>query len=331
VKSLQLSDNDTYYFDALAAEKPIIFIEKYLKHYEGDFAGKPFLLLPWQKQMVRDVFGWLRRDNNRRRIQRVYIEIGKSSGKSPLLSALGIYMLVADGEQGPQIYSCSLNYQQANITFDFAKKLFEAAPDKLAKAVELLQHEIRYKKKNGVWRIISGTPKGKHGIRPTCILLDEVHEMPANAVELYDAMRYNMDKRSQPLFFMATNAGHDRNSLCYRLHDDALKVLDGAKVDDKLYPVIYSADVADAPDSPETWAKAIPSLGTTITIDRMQAKWDEAKGKPADEATFRRLYLSQWSGKANTRYLNIDDVDACMKPFNAKVHRLLPSILRYVA
>ena len=37
--------------------------------YEDRYAGKPFLLLDWQKQLVRDLFGWTRKADGLRRFR----------------------------------------------------------------------------------------------------------------------------------------------------------------------------------------------------------------------------------------------------------------------
>src|SRR5436305_769020 len=95
-----LVESEKYYYDPVAAERCILFIEGYLKHGKGKFAGKPFKLLDWQKQLIRDVFGWKHRLTGLRRFQHVWIETAKGSGKTPLLAAIGIYLMAADNEVG---------------------------------------------------------------------------------------------------------------------------------------------------------------------------------------------------------------------------------------
>lgn len=323
--NLDLKEDDLYYYDAKAAERPIKFIERNLFHYEDVYAGKPFILAPWQKQFVGDLFGWKLRATGRRRFQTAYMEIGKGSGKSPLLAALGLYMLVADNEEGPQVLSVATNFQQANITFDAAKKFIDHS-SVMTERLKVNQMTITYAAKNGSWKIISGTPKGKHGLRPTCILADEIHEWPGNSHELHAALSYNMDKRSQPLFLMATNAGTDKESLCWKMHDKAIRVLNGESKDPGFYPCVYAASDNDDPASGDTWRKAIPSLGITISEDKLRAKWEAAVGSPSDENDFKRLYLSLWRQGGN-KWLNMEYYDACVKPFSPLELKEYPSVL----
>src|SRR5581483_5602792 len=119
---LKLVENDRYYFDAKAAARAVNFIEKFCFHWEGEYAGQPFKLIPYQRKATLDLFGWKRRSDNRRRFSEMYCEIAKGNGKSPWLAAIGLYMLLADQEAGAHVVSAATDFSQANVTFDFGKK-----------------------------------------------------------------------------------------------------------------------------------------------------------------------------------------------------------------
>lgn len=53
-----------------------MFIEN-LCHTKGTWAGKPFELIDWQEQIIRDLFGMLK-SNGYRQFNTAYIEIPKS-------------------------------------------------------------------------------------------------------------------------------------------------------------------------------------------------------------------------------------------------------------
>lgn len=93
-----------YRYDAETGERVVHFVEAYCCHHEGKWAGKPLKLEEWQKDLIRHVFGWLNADGTRR-FRKAYIEVGRKNGKSLLIGALTLYMLIADGEQGAQVYS----------------------------------------------------------------------------------------------------------------------------------------------------------------------------------------------------------------------------------
>lgn len=320
---MKLVENTKYYFDAEAAERPVKFIEGYLRHYEGDHAGKPFKLLDWQKKLVRDIFGWRRRDNGKRRFREVYIETAKGSGKSPLFSAIGLYMLLCDGEQGAQVYSAAVDFKQANITFDFAKKLIGASA-KLGRRCDVKQFSIIVPKTNSIWSVVSDTAEGKHGFRPTCVIMDEAHEWPSRL--LYDNLTSNMVKRSNSLLIVATNAGASKTSICWQLHERAQAVIDGTSTDETLYAMIYAAPSTMAIDDPAAWKLANPSLGTTISLENLAAEAAKAKTNSALEARFRRFYLSQWIQGAD-KWLDMVAWDACTTDFSFSEVKDLPLYL----
>lgn len=315
---IALAESEKYYFDAKAAERPIKFIERYLCHYEDRYAGQPFLLLDWQKQVTRDIFGWKRRDNGLRRFREVYLEIAKGNGKSPFITALALYVFFAEDQEGQHLLSIATDFKQANITFDMAKKMIQASPQ-LLKKVEIKQYEIRFPSRNSKWEIVSGTAEGKHGFRPNLVLADEAHEWDNR--KLYDNVTSNLLKRSEPLMIVATNAGSDRQSICYELHTRAERVLKGESKDDTLYPVIYAADAKDDWGLETTWVKANPSLGHTITADALRLEYIKARENPALEARFRRLYLSQWV-QGSSRWLDMDLWDAATEPHHASLREL---------
>lgn len=310
---LELSESADYVFDAAAADRPVRFIETFCRHYEGRYAGQPFVLQPIQKQIVRDLFGWRHRETGQRRFTDCYWEAAVGAGKSPLLAALGLYGLMADGEQGAQIYSLASTYAQARIVFDTAKKFAEGEPQ-LSRRLEIRQYEIRHPKSGSVWRIVSGKGPGA-GCRPTMILADEVHEWAGAGS--YQALRDRMFKRAAPLLIAATNAGTSRASFCWRLREKATEALAG-KGDAGLYPVIWQAPEDAATDDPAAWRAANPLLGVTIREEKVAQIVAGAMGDDAEEANVRRLYLSHWPKAGAGGWLDLAAWDrAAAKPFNA--------------
>lgn len=153
------------------------------------------------------------------------------------------------------------------------------------------------------------THNTKHGLNVSGLVLDEVHAQPNR--KLYDVLtKGSGDAREQPLYFLITTAGNDTHSICYELHQKALDIIEGRKSDPTFYPVIYGApDDADWTD-PEVWKKANPSLGETITIDKVVAACESAKQNPAEENSFRQLRLNQWVKQA-VRWMPMDKWDKC--------------------
>ena len=118
------------------------------------------------------------------------------------------------------------------------------------------------------------------------------------------------DARMQPLYFLITTAGNDTNSICYEIHQKALDIEKGNKIDSTFYSVIYGADESEDWTDPKVWKKANPSLGITVGIDKVKAACESAKQNPAEENTFRQLRLNQWVKQA-VRWMPMDKWDKC--------------------
>ena len=115
---MKLKEDKTFYFDDKAADRVVYFIENHIKHIKGELGGQPFKLEPFQKTIVRDLFGWKYRDSGLRRFRTAYICLPRKNGKSTLISAIALYMLVADGEPSAECYIAANDRQQSGIIFE---------------------------------------------------------------------------------------------------------------------------------------------------------------------------------------------------------------------
>ena len=268
----------------------------------------PFRLLPWQRErIIRPLFGTLRPDGLRQ-YRTCYVELGRKNGKSSLAAAIALYLLLADDEPGAQVYGAAADLDQARIVFDTAMHLVRSTPalSPWARVVPSLKRIEAGD--GGFYRAIPADAAGSHGFNASGIVLDEAHTQPNR--ELYDVLATSVGARRQPLTFIITTAGYDRNSLCWELHEYARQVRDGIVTDPTFLPVLFGADEADDWQDPATWRKANPSLGETVAEDFLAAECARAREVPAYENTFRRLYLSQWT-QQETRYLPMAAWDAC--------------------
>ena len=67
----------TSHYDKAKADRAVNFIEM-LCHTKGEYAGKPFWLLPWEELLVRDIFGTVKSDGTRQ-FKTAFIEIPKKN------------------------------------------------------------------------------------------------------------------------------------------------------------------------------------------------------------------------------------------------------------
>lgn len=282
----------TSHYDQKKADRAVRFIEQ-LKHTKGKWAGKPFWLFPWQEQVIRDIFGIVD-ERGKRQFRTAYVEIGKKNGKSELAAAVALYLLYADGEPSAEVYGAAADRQQASIVFDVARQMVDMTPAllKRSKIMGATKRIVNYSNA-GFYQVLSAEVGTKHGLNVSGLVLDEVHAQPNR--QLYDVLtKGSGDAREQPLYFLITTAGTDRESICYELHQKAKDLLDGRKIDPTFYPVVYGlADDDDWTDE-RNWYKANPSLGQTIQIERVRDMFREALDNPAEENVFKQLRLNMW-------------------------------------
>lgn len=283
-------------YDKAKADRAVAFIQN-LKHTKGKWDGKPFLLLPWQEQIVRDIFGIVRPDG-KRQFRSAYIEIPKKNGKSELAAAIALYLLYGDGEASAEVYGCANDRNQASIVFDVAKRMVEKSPALLrrSKIAAATKRIVNYRNA-GFYQVLSAETGTKHGLNISGLVFDEIHAQPNR--KLYDVMtKGSGDAREQPLFFIITTAGTDKESICYELHTKALDIMNGRKIDNSFYPVIYGLSDEDDWNDEANWYKANPSLGYTISIDRVRDAYKDALDNPAEENVFKQLRLNIWTNSA---------------------------------
>ena len=261
-------------YDKEMADYAVSFIEC-LCHTKGTWAGKPFELIDWQEQIIRDIFGTIK-PNGYRQFNTAYIEIPKKQGKSELAAAVALLLTCRDGEERAVVYGCAADRQQASIVFEVAADMVRMCPA-LNKRVKILasQKRIVYLPTNSFYQVLSAEAYSKHGFNIHGVVFDELHTQPNR--KLFDVMtKGSGDARTQPLYFLITTAGTDTNSICYETHQKAKDIIEGRKIDPTFYPVIYGAEESDDWTDPKVWKKANPSLGITVAMEKVKTACESA-------------------------------------------------------
>lgn len=256
----------------------------------------PFFLLDWQVFVAGSLNGWRNRATGYRQFTRAYVEGGKGCGKSPFAGGIGLLMLAADGEVKSEVYSAAAKKDQAHILFQDAVSMKKSSP--------ILNSRLMESGKNPVWQL-SHRPTGskfkplaadkqQSGLRSHCVLIDELHEHKDRYV--IDMATASFKGRRQPLLFVITNSGFDRESICYEWHEDAIAVMDGTRTNDVLFAFVLALDPEDDPLKDEScWAKTNPGLGITITEQYLRDQVRDARQVPGRENVVRRLNFCQWT------------------------------------
>jgi len=298
------------------ADAAVFFINN-LIHSRGEWHNKPFLLLDWQERIVRDIFGIVHKRTHRRQFRTAYIEVPKKNGKSEIAAAIALLLLCGDNEPKAEIYSCATARDQAAIVFDAALEMVRCNPvlEKYIK-YSAFHKSLEFKPTGGIYKALPADAHTKHGVSPSGIIFDELHAQ-TNPDYFKTMTKGSGASRRQPLTFIITTAGYDRNSVGFEQHQKAMDILEGKRIDPTFYPCVYSApEDADWSDE-KMWREVNPSLGRTFSIDFLRHEYEEATFSPADENGFRQLHLNQWV-KQSVRWMNMGKWDDCAFPFNVK-------------
>ncbi len=287
---------EDYFFDPRAAEAKINWIQQNCKHVAGPKARQWFILEPWQRAVVGNMFGWKHRKTGLRRFRRVFIEIAKKNGKSPLAAALVLTLLCHEPEPGAEIYGAATKYDQTKCVFVPAWGMVNQNPELRAKcrvfkgqakAIEVGQPgEASY----GIYRPISSDTAGVEGMNTYAAVVDELHIH--DTCDMADALEKSTAARLQPLLIYITTSDYERDSICNETEDYALKVASGAIDDPAFLPVVYKADKADNYGLVRTWRKANPNLGVSISVEYLRAQYEQAKQLPRKLNGFLRYHLN---------------------------------------
>ena len=278
-----------------------------LTHTKGPSAGQPFNLRPWQQRIVRKLF--TTGPDGRRVYRTCLLMLPRKNGKSELAAALGLYFLLFDGEIGGEVYSAAADKDQAAIVFNVAVAMLRNDPE-LEAACEIVESQKRivHRKSGSFYRAISGEAYSKHGFNASALIYDELHAAPNRL--LWDVLSTSQGARAQPMNLAITTAGFDRHSILWELYQHAKKVQENPALDPSFLPILYEAPIeADWTDE-RVWHAANPALADFRSLEDMRILCERAKQIPAQENTFRRLYLNQWTEQAS-RWISMPAWDAC--------------------
>lgn len=304
------------YVDLEHAERVREFFRTCLVHSKGEWAGKPFDLLDWQwNDIIAPLFGW-RRPDGTRRFRRAWIEVPKKNGKSTVASGLALYLLLADGEAGAEVYSCAVDRDQAGIVFNEAANMVKQSPY-LAEAVQVNKSQklMKFEAANSKYEALASDSDSSEGKNASAVICDEVHAWRDPA--FFDSLIYSGRARKQPLFIMVTTAGDDITGVGGQEHERADAILKGTDLTQHVFVYIASAPEVEPDDwkKEENWFKANPSLGITIPLASIAEDAAEAEKSPRKQVAFKRYTLNRWVGAAK-QWIPHELWDTCGEKFD---------------
>jgi phage terminase large subunit-like protein len=289
------------------------FCASFLRHTKGRWARKPLYLEPWQlaiySELLRDrtperrlirldnaygeIRDWLAEPmppsglSGRRQYREGYLQTAKKQGKSTNASALGLFFLMADGEEGAEVYACAAAADQAKIVFQQAREMAENSP-RILQHVRVYKDAIWVPSTNSLFRVLGGDADYNEGYNPHAVIIDELHVHKDR--KLYDAMTSHLHTgaRLDPICVTITNPGDDPESVCYEVYLQGKQVVDAVPdARDDLFAFIPELE-EDERDDPTKWKKANPASWTLVE-DLLQAQ------KKFPQFVFQRRHLNAWT------------------------------------
>jgi phage terminase large subunit-like protein len=281
------------------------FAQEWIVQTKGRWAGQPLVMEDWQHAWLNELF--LVYGNGQRVYREALLGIARKNGKSTLSAALALYMLLASGEQGPEVYAAAASRDQARIVFGQAQEFVETSP-RLRDWLTVNRDSITCKANHGVFRVLASDAPKQYGLNPSGVVIDELWAHPND--ELYYALTTAQGARENPLVVSITTAGYDRDSICYRLYERGLALQErgiAAMRDERFLFKWFEAPPDVTTQDMHGWEAANPSQW--ITDDFLH---EQQRSLP--ENVFRRLHLNQWT----------EVEDAWIKPYEWDVCRGTP-------
>lgn len=268
-----------YRFDEAKANRPIEFIERFCKHSKGEWAGQPVRLELFQKAFISALFGFVDSETGLRKYREAFFMVARKNGKSTMLAGIALYLLLADGEAGAEIYSVATKKDQAKIIFDETCNMVAQSPQ-LRKHIKKRKTDLYFSAAMSKIQALGKNSDTLDGLNGSGIIIDELHGIKDR--NLYEVMKQSQSARRQPLLVMITTAGTVRECIFDDMYEYAGKVVDGVINDPTFLPIIYELDAKSEWTDPAAWFKANPGLGRIKKLEDLVAKVERAKQSPKD-------------------------------------------------
>lgn len=310
LRDLEHGEKRGLVFDPAAGQLVISFFGL-LKHSKGEWAGRPVVLEPWQQFVLWVLFGWKKQVDGQfvRRFNISYLEVARKNGKSTIAAGVGLYLMVADGEPGAEVYSAATKKDQARITHSEATRMVKSSPE-LKKRLTVFRDNIHIRDSASKFEPLGRDTDSMDGLNIHAAIIDELHAHKTR--EMVDVLETAQGARRQPLQFEITTAGFDRESICYLHHEYTEKVLEGTVEDDTWFGIIYTIDKDDDLENPDSWMKSNPNLGVSKKLEYMRDQAAKAKEMPSQLNAFLRLNLDVWT-QSETKWIPLEHWNICGK------------------
>lgn len=214
-----------------------------------------------------------------KKYREVLLVVARKNGKSTVGSGIGLYLQIADGEPGSEVYAVATKKDQAKLVWLESKRMVKKSPA-LLKRIKPLVSEMVSEWNDSTFKPLGSDSETLDGLNVHGAMMDEIHAWKDK--NLYDVIVDGTSSREQPMIFMITTAGTVRESVYDMKYEEAEMLLNGLDdpdgyKDDRFLPIIYELDKREEWTDPSKWKKANPGLGSIKKIDQLETKVNKAK------------------------------------------------------
>lgn len=300
-----LDPQGKYIFDEARANYAIDFIELFCKQSKGDSAGQPLKLELFQKAYISALFGFVDKNTGKRQYKESMFMVARKNGKSVMLSAIALYMMVADHEAGAEVASVATKKDQAKLVFDEALNMVRQSKD-LSRKLRKRKTDLFYPSTMSTFQALGANSDTLDGLNLHLGVIDELHAIKSR--DLYEVIKQSMSFRSQPMLIMITTAGTVRENIFDDMYLYATNVADDVFTDERFLPIIYELDTREDYKNADYWIKANPGLGTIKNIEYIEEQIGRAKNNPVD---LRGILVKDFNIRENVsgRWLTFEQIN----------------------
>lgn len=308
--------NCVFYFDEIEARNACDFIEK-LPHVEGKWDTENVVLHPSHVLFVVQLFGFRNKDGTRRFTTALFA-VARKNAKSFLCSAILLYCLCCEEENGPQVISAATTGSQARIVFNVAKRIVEKTSElREAFTLEPFANAIARYDVGGTFKPINAKASTQDGLNPSHTGIDEIHAHKTH--DLLNVLKSAAGARRNPLFLYTTTEGYESPGPWGEIRHFAKQLLNGIIEADHFLVLYFALDdedkengIAGDDDFDESkWIKANPLMEVNpLLLKEIRKEAIEAKQMPGRHAEFKIKRLNRPSSAAGG-WVNLVKWKAC--------------------
>lgn len=292
--------------------------------------GELLVMAEFQKFDFRVLFGWVRKDNGRRRFNEALIFESRGQGKSSACAVIENYYLTADKiyppyqpdkghfELNPNIVSMAVDREQTKFVRETAMNMVRRSPF-LQSQVDVKRTYIKGKKRGGEITAISSELNNLDGAKLNLIICDEYAAMTEDT--RINVLRGSFGKREQSMLLKITTAGSDSvNKPAKNDYDRCLEILHGRIKDDTYFVMIRQLGEKDNPADFSLYEKCMPMLREKNDYaDRLyrqiQDEYNKSfnGGSPQQKIEYLIKRTNRWQVASEQKYLTEEQLEMVKK------------------